>query len=316
MENRAYALAAGLFTLLLGAGVLVAAMWFSGETYERVAYVLESRYAVTGLNIQAPVRLRGVEVGKVESIEFDAEDRRHILIGIGVRSGTPITRGTVAQLGSQGVTGLSYVMLEDDGTRPEPLQPSTDKAARIPVRQAFFDELTGSGKDLITEVHHVARRLNVLLDDRNQQQLMRTLAMLESATARITTLAQAVESGVQGLPALTADARKTLQQADALMSGLENLTRQLAQRVDTLERVAKSAEQVAGSAQSVSASVDGEVLPRINVLVDELARNSRSLERLLTELNDQPHSLVFGRPPAASGPGEPGFNPQPGSSRK
>ena len=31
MENRAYAFAVGLFTLLLGAGVVLAAMWFSGE---------------------------------------------------------------------------------------------------------------------------------------------------------------------------------------------------------------------------------------------------------------------------------------------
>ena len=32
MENRAYAFAVGLFTLLLGAGVVVAAMWLSGQT--------------------------------------------------------------------------------------------------------------------------------------------------------------------------------------------------------------------------------------------------------------------------------------------
>ena len=115
MENKAYALAAGLFTLLLGAAVIVVAMWLSGETHEREYYVLESRHAVSGLNVQALVRLRGVEVGKVESIAFDPEDARVILLRISVRAGTPITRGTVAQLGSQGVTGLAYVMLDDDG---------------------------------------------------------------------------------------------------------------------------------------------------------------------------------------------------------
>jgi phospholipid/cholesterol/gamma-HCH transport system substrate-binding protein len=62
--------------------------------------------------------------------------------------------------------------------------------------------------------------------------------------------------------------------------------------------------------------VEEDVMPRINALLGELARSSRSLDRLLTELNDQPHSLVFGRPAAAPGPGEPGFNLQPGSSQK
>ena len=72
MENRAHAIAAGLFTILLTAGVVFAAMWFSGETYEKAVYLLESRLPVTGLNVQSAVRFRGVDVGKVESIEFDA----------------------------------------------------------------------------------------------------------------------------------------------------------------------------------------------------------------------------------------------------
>ena len=34
MENRAYALAAGLFTILLGIGVVATALWFSGEAVD------------------------------------------------------------------------------------------------------------------------------------------------------------------------------------------------------------------------------------------------------------------------------------------
>ena len=79
MENRAHALAAGLFTLLLGIGVLVAAQWFSRDNYEKVQYTLESKNSVSGLNLQAAVRLRGVEVGKVESIDFDEQDPSKIL---------------------------------------------------------------------------------------------------------------------------------------------------------------------------------------------------------------------------------------------
>src|SRR3990172_490271 len=102
MENRAYALAAGMFTLLLGLGVIVAALWFSGETVETSNYQLVSRHAVSGLNPQAPVRYRGVTVGKVVSIDFDPLEPRSVLVEISVRTGTPLTRGTFAQLGSQG----------------------------------------------------------------------------------------------------------------------------------------------------------------------------------------------------------------------
>lgn len=313
MENKSHALVAGLFTLLLGMGVLIAAMWFSGETHEKVSYVLESRFPVSGLNVQAPVRLRGVDVGKVESIRFDAADPRLILVGIAVRSGTPLTRGTTAQLGSQGVTGLAFVMLEDDGSKPDPLQPlqpSGEREVRIPVRQAFLDELSGSGKDLLSEVGDVARRVNRLLDDKNQAQLVRTLASLEAATEQFSGLARDLSPAVGGVSALTADARKSLQRADGLMTSMTHLAQQLSEKTGALERAAKSAEQVGASAHAMSSELVAESLPRVHALLEELARNSRSLDRLLIDLNEQPHSLVFGRPEAAPGPGESGFNPQ------
>src|SRR6478735_4198087 len=104
MENRAYALAAGLFTVLLSACVVLAAMWFTGDTRQKIRYVLESHYPVTGLNEQAVVRYRGVSIGKVTTIEFDRPDPRVILIGIAIDGSVKLTRGTYAELRYQGVT--------------------------------------------------------------------------------------------------------------------------------------------------------------------------------------------------------------------
>ena len=313
MENRAHALAAGLFTLLLGAAIVTTAMWLSGETYERVYYLLESRHSVSGLNIQATVRLRGVEVGKVESIAFDPDDPRLILIGIGVKSGTPITRGTTAQLGSMGVTGLAYVKLEDDGKTTELLPPSTEKSARISVQPSLLDQLTGSGKDLVDEFRTVAVRLNQLLNEKNQAQLMRTLANLDAATERVAVLARAFEPVAASVPHVVADSRKVLARADELLVSLKDLAQQLAKRADALDRVARSAEQVGGATQALSGTVRDDAVPRINALLEDLARTSRDLDRLLNELNDQPSSVVFGRAAPAPGPGEPGFDAQRGS---
>lgn len=310
MENRAYALAVGLFTLLLGAGVVVAAMWLSGDTERREIYQLESRYPVTGLNPQAPVRFRGVEVGRVETVAFDRGDPRRIVIAVSVKSDTPITRGTYAQLGSQGVTGLAYVILDDDGDKPEVLTPAQSAATRVPVRQSYFEQITGTGKDLVADANQVAKRLNTLLSERNQAQLLKTLASLDEATRSITELAHKLDPAIRNLPAMTDNARKTLASADTLLTSMNKLTVELTQRVDTLERVSRSAEQVGGAAQSISGTAVTETLPRINVLLDELARNSRSLDRLLTDLNEQPGGLLFGRPEVAPGPGEPGFNPR------
>ncbi|MCC7484968.1 MAG: MCE family protein [Burkholderiales bacterium] len=315
MENRAYAFAVGVFTLLLGAGVVVAAMWLSGETDTFETFTLETRHPVTGLNVQAPVRFRGVDVGKVESIAFSAGEPQRILVRIAVRAGTPLTRGTYGTLGSQGVTGLSYVILDDDGSRPERVA-SADPELRIPMRPSFLDEISGSGRDLLTDVRQVAARVNALLDEKNQAQLIRTLAGLESATNRISALAAKLDPAVEEIPGLAVDARKAFTRAEELIGNLNRLTLELTRHVDAIERVARSAEQVGGAVQSVSTAATGQTLPRVNELVEELARTSRSLDRLLGELSEQPASLVFGRPRAAPGPGEPGFNPGRGEGKR
>lgn len=317
MESRAHAIVAGLFTLLLGIGVILAALWFSRENYDHVTYVLESKHSVYGLNPQAPVRLRGVPIGKVQSIEFDSEDPNVILITLLVKGGSRITQGTYAQLGAQGITGTSYVMLEDDGKKPEFLPPSTDKASRIMVRRALFDEIANSGQELLSHVGKVARQLESLLSDPNQEKLVGALSMVGNMSQRIESLAKALEPGMKDLPALTGDARKTMASADAALRDLapalqeaksalasvDKLAREYAQRAGALDRVAKSAEQIGSATQNAA----GDITPRATQLLEEIARNSRNLDRLLSELNEQPAGLVFGRSPGRPGPGESGY---------
>ena len=164
MESRAYAWAAGLFTLLLGLGVLVAATWFSGETYERKYYVVETHSPVTGLNPQSTVRLRGVDVGKVETIDFADGNASVILVRIAVRADTPISASTIAQLRPQGITGLSYIMLDERTERTGAL-PAVG-AGRIPMRPSFTEEVADTAQALLVDAR--ARRTVERGDERPQ----------------------------------------------------------------------------------------------------------------------------------------------------
>jgi phospholipid/cholesterol/gamma-HCH transport system substrate-binding protein len=306
MENRAYALAAGLFTLLLGIGVVTTALWFSGDTVQYDEYLLVSHYPVSGLNDQAPVRYRGVTVGKVVDIRFDQQDPRAVLIRILVQRGTPLTEGAYARLGSQGVTGLSYVMLDDDGKTPVLLKSKGSELARIDVRPSFMDTVTASGEELIVNFNRVAQRVTTLLSDDNQKQLIGTMRNLDHATEKFASLATAMEPTVKALPALANDAGIALKRADTLLANIN-------QRVDSFERAANSAEKLGNNAAALSDVMLTETVPRLNVLLEDAQRSSRSLERLLNEVNEQPQSLIFGRSTLPPGPGEPGFGEQRGT---
>ena len=300
MENRAHALAAGLFTVLLGLGIVATAAWFGGDTVEMTNFLLVSNHPVSGLNVQAPVRFRGVTVGKVVSIGFNPLEPRLIQVEISVRSDTPLTQGTFAKLGSQGVTGLAYVILDDNGKIPGPLVGEGGGLPHIAVQQSFMDSLTNSGQEMIENFNEAAKRVTTLLGDDNQKQLIDTVKNLERMSGRVAALADSLEPTARALPALAGDTKLVLKRADTLIADLN-------QRFDAFERAAKGAERFGDSGTAVSDALLTETLPRLNLLADDLQRSARGLERTLNDFDEQPHSLIFGRNPLPPGPGEPGF---------
>ncbi|MFP5340911.1 MAG: MlaD family protein, partial [Gammaproteobacteria bacterium] len=98
MENKAHAMAAGIFVALLSLLVLGLAAWLTRDTGVRDTYEISTRETVSGLQEQAPVRFRGVDVGKVSSIGFDPRQVGNVLVRIEVDRETPLTTESFATL--------------------------------------------------------------------------------------------------------------------------------------------------------------------------------------------------------------------------
>ena len=60
----------------------------------------------------------------------------------------------------------------------------TGAPPRIEVRPSFIDSLSASGEEMIVNFNQVAKRVNVLLSDENQQQLIGTLRKLDQASGK------------------------------------------------------------------------------------------------------------------------------------
>ncbi|MCC6611034.1 MAG: MCE family protein [Burkholderiales bacterium] len=309
MENRAFALAAGVFVLLLGAALVAGVLWLNRD--ERVGgapYEVTTTRAVSGLKIEAPVRYRGVDVGKVESIRFDPSEPGRVVIGISVDPATPLTRGTYARLGFQGVTGLSFVQLDDDGAERQPLATSAGSPARIPMRPSLFD----TGEELVASFGEIADRMNRLLADENQKVLIGTLARFDVAAAKAAKLAESLEPAATALAPLLVDARvavndarDALKRAEEMVESMSRLAAKLEERTPVLGQIGDNAADVGTAARSINDAS----LPRLNALTDELRAEVRVLDRVLSGLADRPQSIVFGPPPRQPGPGETGFEP-------
>ena len=320
MENRSHALLAGIFTVLLTIGIVAAAMWLNRDTQERVPYVLATSGTVSGLNPQAAVRYRGMEVGKVESIEFDRESPGRILVRVGVLPTTPITTATFAELGMQGLTGLAYVQLDTDPKvrDAKPLPSSAQAPARLTIRPSMFDRFSLSGEDLIVRAATAMDQVSKLLGDDNQKLLVQSLASLQTVSLRVGQLADEVKPVAGAVTALANDGRKAiagvaplLLRADETLVSFGKLSTELTRRLDVLERAAASAAQVGQAASNF----EGQSLPRLNALLDNADRGARTLERVADRLGEEPTSVLFGPQPGKPGPGEPGFSAPAGGAK-
>jgi len=314
MENRAHAIMAGLFVIVFGLALATAILWFSGDTVEQDKYILVSESSVSGLNPQAAVRYRGIQVGYVDKIQLDPKQPRVILISILVNKETPVTQGTYAELAYQGLTGLAYIQLDDDGTKPKPLATSHRAPARIEMRASLLQEVGSSAPLLLARLSALTERLTDLLNEENLDHIKNTLANVEAVSARFIALQDKLAPTIDALPSLATDTQNVLKHADGLLIELNKLTGQLEQSLKAFDQVATSAGRVATSAEKIgkageliSGDLRSSALPKLERLLENMSNTSRNLDKFLTNIERRPQSLIFGKPEAQPGPGETGF---------
>jgi|CXWL01.1.fsa_nt_gi phospholipid/cholesterol/gamma-HCH transport system substrate-binding protein len=297
MENRAHALVAGIFVIFLSITVTFVAMWFSGNNIQRNSYLVVTKESVSGLNPQSAVHYRGVNIGKVENIEFDPDNPHQILIHISVDENVRLQNTIYAQLGYQGVTGLAYIQLNDDGIGNEQL-PSD---AQIPMRRSLLDEVTGSGQDLLSNVNQLVLKMHQLLDDQNQAHVSKILQNIEKATRNFDGIAGRLQPVLESFTGLTTESATLVKNLDQLLGEVNITVAKINQKEGIFDSLSHSTQELATT------------IPELRKVSNSIARNSNNLDKVLHQLEENPQSLLFGRPPSLAGPGEAGFVPPSGN---
>ncbi len=332
MENKSHALAAGAFVILMTALLVALATWLMRDNRARDTLEISTRESVTGLSTQAAVRYRGISVGKVDSIEFDPKQRGNVLIRLGVDQGLPLTKSTYATLGYQGVTGLAYIQLDDDGASNDKLDLSTTQTAQIPLKPSLLTKVTEQGASLLLQIEASTKQLNQLLSTDNQKIIVSSIQAVGASASNVSTQISAMQKILDAqlgpertdIPALVRDTRgtmqalqgtagelsKTAQQANQALNSFNSLAQRAGEKGGTLDRINESLSNLGSATQAISQgaqSLSANTLPRASRAIDDASRAARAMDRAASELTDNPQSLLFGNAPVPPGPGERGF---------
>ena len=314
MENKSHALAAGSFVLVVLALLVSLAVWLTRDDRALRVFDIASREPVTGLQPQATVRFKGVNVGKVAAIGFDPKSPGQVLIRIAIDDQAPVTPSTFAALGFQGVTGLAFIQLDDGGDDKTLLSTDPLTPTRIPLRPGLVSRLSDQGLQILSQLEETSRRLNLLLSPENQQQLMGAVAGMGQAATSLQQLSRHADAA---LPPLLQNANATLNtlkttsvqvgdsadEARASARAFRTVTERMSAPGGTLDQLTDSAATLAATGQSLNSAT----LPRLNRAVVEASRSANRVGRTADTLTDNPQALIFGNGQSAPGPGEPGF---------
>lgn len=290
-----------------------------GSTY--VTFFDES---VQGLNIDSPVKYRGVPIGRVAAIQV-APDDTLIQVVMAIDKGVTIQEGSQAQLNTVGITGSMFVNLDikpadNPNLSPRitfeteyPIIPSTPSniAQVMSSLSVLYHRLLDIDlKGIADKIKESLDHFNTTLDELELQKLSREA---RSTLTSINTLVHhpgwhdimtSASDSSKIFQEVMARAKVSLDQANSLLQNLDNLVTTNAPTVNatlqslhttvmqTSDFVVQGTSMVAGSRTNLD-TMQQHVL----VTLQNLEQASRDLSRLLDGLQDQPSRLITGEPP-------------------
>jgi phospholipid/cholesterol/gamma-HCH transport system substrate-binding protein len=298
----------GIFVLGVGALLVAGVLWLVagiGRHAPMDAYQAFIEESVAGLNVDAPVKYLGVDVGKVNRIGIDPQNSRRVRLGFLIDHGTPIKQDSLAVLKTQGLTGIAYIELNGGSPGSQPLRGGADGVLpTIPFKLSLGARLESVMTNVLGNVDRVSNNLNAVLDVDNRVALKTMLADLGAVAHGL-----AAQQGV--LKAGIADAARAAHLGARAGEDLAPALQKIARAADAVERMADAAGLAstrAGRAADAAASgvqqFGTETLPDLQRLMADLSRLSVSLERLSEQTTQHPSSLLTGHPVAKPGPGE------------
>lgn len=303
----------GAFVLVLGALLVAGVLWLaSGGAWQKKydVYMAIEDESVAGLNLNAPVKYNGVDVGRVQAIALDTVDPQRVNLLFAIEEGTPIKEDTIAVLKTQGLTGIAYVELTGGAVSSPPLIAKQGNSYPvIQTKPSLSARLENVLTSVLAKLDSTSSSINAILSDENR-------ASFTSALTDIATVARTIAARKDTLDAGIAHAGQTLDNTAKATVQMASVVERIGKSADAVEKmgqeVAKTSASAGRTVDTVGADIkrfSTETLPELERLLGELSTLSGSLRRVTEQTERDPRGLIFGRKPMPPGPGETGPTP-------
>jgi len=308
MSSKSNNFRIGLFVLVGLIILIIGIILFGGEKFFREKYTIETYFSesVQGLDVGAPLKFYGVQIGNVSDIHFVFNDyetyKQYVLVradifpgkvrggggrrladeydDIGVFLKELVKKGLRLELASQGITGVAFLNMiyEDPGKFPAYDIDWKPEYPYIPSTPGTITLITNAIENLSEDLGSLINELRKSLEDANiakiSTDLDKLLNDLDRTSMNINTILESEEVG------------SSLKHLSNTLANIDKSTTNLPQAFSDLSKVILNIKRLTLRQQQD---------------IDNILQNITAITQDLTELLDtgkrQPSWILFGNPP-------------------
>lgn len=319
MNNRVNYTAVG-FLVLLGVSLMMAfTYWMVKPTVDDDVrnYTIYFDESVLGLNLDAPVKYRGISVGKVFHMKINPKNSEQVEVTVRILKTTPVKVDTVAKLTAQGITGLTYVNLSMGGHISEILE--AKKGEKYPVIKtvpSFFENFEKSLGTVSNRLSSTLGRTEELLGDENQKEISLLLQRSARVMQKIDLLLD--DETITHIQLTATNMDSFTRKADKLMPDIDHF---IGKSVAWEDDIATSFGSIATSYKGIKSSMDefkraissgefnmkelgADVVPTVNNTLIEMQELMIKFEETLEQYDKSPSDILYKQQDIRKAPGE------------
>ena len=320
MNNKVNYFIIGILVIIGIAAMSLFGFWLLKPTDESEVkrYIIYFNESVLGLNLDAPVKYRGLSVGKVIKLSISKSHNEQVEVLVEVLKETPIKTSTVAQLTSQGITGLSYINLTFSECEEEEILKAKDDEEYPVIKSvpSFLIKIENRFIDISESLADTLQRIQELLKKDNQQDVSMLLKKSNNFIDKINTLLDdnTLESFKQTLENLNGASR----QLDEVMPKLVKLIEKTGKSEDDIVASFKSIKNSYADIQESIATfkdtlnsgefnikeISNELIYNMNETLFEIRMLTLKSKEVIQKYENSPADMLFVKEEAKKGPGE------------
>ncbi|MEX0277542.1 MAG: MlaD family protein [Ruegeria sp.] len=280
METRANYILIGAFTLAGILGVFGFFLWLAKfEVTRQYAYYDVLFDNVSGLSAAGGVNYNGLPVGQVISLKLDDDDPSKVRVRLEVDADIPVTKETIAQLQSLGVTGVAYVELSGGSVNADRLPQNSV----IPSKRSPIQSLLEGAPQVLDKALTLLEDLNKVVDDENRKAVSDILNNLADASGKLDKTLSDFESLSTDLGSAAKDIGEFTKKLDPLVTKAESTLATGDETLRSIKETSDTAKTALETANTTIANADQVIQQDIRPFIEKGTQLAERLSALTEE---------------------------------